>query len=605
MRLKSLILENFRGYQEESIINFDQSLTGITGKNDSGKSSILEALEIFFNNDTVKIDSGDLNVKATNNLITIGCIFDCLPEEVIVDEDVPTTFQNEYLTNKNNDLEIRKVYKALAKVAAPSIYLRAFHPTVENLNNLHSLKIADLKKVGKNLGVEESIEDQRVSSLWRKAIWETCEDLKQEDTDIDISQFGKEGKSIYSKIEALSPTFALFKADRESSDVDPEAKNPMQAAVNQAKKVLQSEIDILQAKIETSVLEVADRTLEKIKEMDPNLANELKPKFKDKPKWTFNFTLDGDEGVPINKRGSGVRRLILLNFFRAEAEKKKQDKNSPRVIYAIEEPETSQHPNYQIMLMQSLIDLSLRDECQIILTTHVPALAGLIPVEGIRFINKKDSGDVEIKSGDDSVLEEAASSLGVLPESSVASAKAVVMVEGHSDTTFLHHTSEELKSAGHIPDTIAEKGIAPIPIGGCGNLKHWVTKKLVDQLGLEWCVLLDSDVGDPVQNGRNITKIKEVRDLGKKGILTRKREPENYIDPSIIKDQYGIEVTYTGTCDAKKIIGSATKTRKADVLEKFWPHMTAAQMVVCSEYDDGEEKRIELVEILTEILGII
>jgi hypothetical protein len=48
--------------------------------------------------------------------------------------------------------------------------------------------------------------------------------------------------------------------------------------------------------------------------MAPELASELTPRFKEKPRWTFNFTLDGENGIPVNKRGSGIRRLILLNF---------------------------------------------------------------------------------------------------------------------------------------------------------------------------------------------------------------------------------------------------------------------------------------------------
>ncbi len=55
MKLKSLTIKNFRAYQLETAIEIGQ-LTTIIGKNDIGKSTILEALEIFFNNQTVKID---------------------------------------------------------------------------------------------------------------------------------------------------------------------------------------------------------------------------------------------------------------------------------------------------------------------------------------------------------------------------------------------------------------------------------------------------------------------------------------------------------------------------------------------------------------------
>ncbi|MEM5639843.1 AAA family ATPase [Bacillus toyonensis] len=58
------------------------------------------------------------------------------------------------------------------------------------------------------------------------------------------------------------------------------------------------------------------------------LAQQLLPQPKKEPEWhkIFNFTLDGDNEIPINKRGSGVRRLVLLNFFRAQAERTSQEK---------------------------------------------------------------------------------------------------------------------------------------------------------------------------------------------------------------------------------------------------------------------------------------
>lgn len=158
--------------------------------------------------------------------------------------------------------------------------------------------------------------------------------------------------------------------------------------------------------------------------MAPELANELTPRFKEKPKWTFNFTLDGENGIPINKRGSGVRRLILLNFFSAEAEKAVSG-TQRNVIYAIEEPETSQHPNDQIMLMNALLSLSRQPNRQIIVTTHEPALAGLIPVEGILYVTKDVDGQPVVKMPDDAVLREATESLAVLPKTGMERAKGI------------------------------------------------------------------------------------------------------------------------------------------------------------------------------------
>ena len=76
MKLCEVILKNFRGYYPETRIKID-NLTALIGKNDIGKSTILEALEIFFNQ--AKIDVGDRNVFHSDEETTIGCVFDELP----------------------------------------------------------------------------------------------------------------------------------------------------------------------------------------------------------------------------------------------------------------------------------------------------------------------------------------------------------------------------------------------------------------------------------------------------------------------------------------------------------------------------------------------
>ena len=61
MRLKSVKLSNFRGYQETTLIPIDEAMTGIVGRNDFGKSTVLEALAIFFETAGAKADKNDMN----------------------------------------------------------------------------------------------------------------------------------------------------------------------------------------------------------------------------------------------------------------------------------------------------------------------------------------------------------------------------------------------------------------------------------------------------------------------------------------------------------------------------------------------------------------
>jgi hypothetical protein len=68
----------------------------------------------------------------------------------------------------------------------------------------------------------------------------------------------------------------------------------------------------------------------------------------------------------------------------------------------------------------------------------------------------------------------------------------------------------------------------------------------------------------------------------------------------------GGPVAYTDTDDAKKIIGAATLKRQDDVLEKFWPLMTAEQIRRAEMYvDDKGAERFELTEILSDLLTLV
>jgi len=607
MRLKSVKLTNFRGYRACTVIPINESMTGIVGRNDYGKSTILEALAIFFETDGAKADKSDMNcfsLAEGAEQFEIACEFDNLPETLVLDDNVETTLAKEYLLNAGKALEIVKTFKASTGKPERTT-IRCQHPAEPGLATLLSLKMADLKKFGEQYGVAEQVADKRVASQWRQAIRAAAQPITLQETLLDVDKgLSTEGKSIWGKIGDLLPTFALFKADRESSDGDAEAKNPLQQAVKDAQAALQDEISALEQQIEASVLDVANRTLDKLREMAPELANELTPRFKEKPKWTFSFTLDGENGIPINKRGSGVRRLILLNFFRAEAEKAVVG-TQRNVIYAIEEPETSQHPNYQMMLMKALLALSNQPNRQIIVTTHVPALAGLIPTDGIRYVAKNVDGFPTVKMPDQDVLKEAAESLGVLPEIGMERARGIILVEGKCDITFLRLTASTLKAANVIGSDLDDLGLIPIHVGGCGNVKHWVTHRLADEIGLPWCVFLDSDVGDPFQHKTNLKRKQEVEGLGRPFYSTRKREIENYLCPDLIRMETGAEVAFTDTCDAKKIIGAAVGMKPDEVTERFWPLMTAEKIIQNSLYRENGDDKSELKELIESLLSLV
>lgn len=584
MKLKKLILQNFRGYNKRTEIDFD-NLTTFVGRNDIGKSTILEALDIFFNDKKANtyVSKEDFNINSTDKNILIGVIFDDVPEKVTIDSDFETTFENEYLLNEDGFLEVHKYYtgSSLSKIC-----LNANHPTHKDLKNLLNLKITDLKDKAEKLNVQDEY-NATISSSIRQAIRNSLFDgkLKPQSIVIFKSKIENTGaKAIWEKLQIYLPTYSLFQSDRKNEEKDSEVQDPMKEAIKQIVKHdnLQEKLNEIKETVRKASQEIADLTIGKLKEMNEEIANDLKSNFGE-PKWesAFNFTITSDDNIPLNKRGSGVRRLILLNFFRAEAEKRRNEKKSPTIIYAFEEPETSQHPNHQKMLIDAFIDLSEKDDTQIILTTHSPGIGKLLPVESLRLLKKTDN-EIELKSykeGDD-IIEQIAENLGVLPSITIENStkvKTAVCVEGYSDIEFLKHISqiEELKK---IVDLKNEERCILVFLGG-STLQFWVNKNYLKKLNLNEIHIYDCDSN--ATDEQNRFKYKKYTDKINQrggynaGFLTKKAEIENYIHPELIENKYGI-TTYHGEAgwlekwnleNPAKLIAKETKRLKADGVE--------------------------------------
>jgi len=535
MRIKRLILKNFRIFKETTIIDFD-NLTAFIGKNDIGKSTILDALDIFFNGKDaqVKLDREDISKGADSDEILIGVAFENFPQKLIVDVTVPTNLKEEFLLNKDGLLEIHKKY-ANGDIKKEQVYIVANHPAHESLKDLLTLKISELKQRAQELDVDLSDEDKRIASRIRKAIRNKFidEDIELEETEIPVNKEG--AKQIWEQLKSYLPLYALFKVDRPNVDQDSEVQDPMKIAITKIlrEQELQSKLEEVHEKVKRAITEIANETINKLQEMNPEIAQELKP-IVPEPKWESVFkgiTISSDEGIPLNKRGSGVRRLILLNFFRAEAEKKKEERNVPNIIYAFEEPETSQHPDHQHKLIDAFLSLSERDDTQIILTTHSPGIAGLLPIENLRFLYKQND-KVVVEYGSDDILEKIAESLGVLPsvdKDKIDKLKLIVCVEGPTDVEFFKKLSRKIDDLK--VDFENDQRIIIIPLGG-STLKYWVDNHYLRKLGLPEIHIYDGDKEE------NKTKSEQVnaRGDGSKAYTTTKKEIENYVHPKTLED---------------------------------------------------------------------
>ena len=403
MKIKSIVIENFRGYRNKTTISFE-SLTALVGRNDSGKTTILEALDVFFSDGKgrSKLTSDDINIENKilgKHDIKISVCFDELPEKIVIDTSNETKLSDEYLLSHDKDLVISKTFKnASTNLSNIKISIRAYHPTNPNCANLLLKKQESLLEIINLYNLP--CKDKRKNACLRTAIWDKFKQsntLQLKDIEIDVNSKDGDIKEIWSKLQSHLPCYSLFKSDRENSDEDSEIQDPLKETVKQIinEPHLQEQLDKVAEEVRNKIQDVANLTLDKIKKMDREIADTLHPRIpltKDL-RWADVFkglSITGDDDIPINKRGSGVKRLILLNFFRAEAERKQKLSGFKGIIYAIEEPETSQHKQYQRMLIDTLKTLSEKVGVQVILTTHSSDIVKQLRLNQIRLISEVD-----------------------------------------------------------------------------------------------------------------------------------------------------------------------------------------------------------------------
>jgi hypothetical protein len=322
---------------------------------------------------------------------------------------------------------------------------------------------------------------------------------------------------------------------------------------------------------------LAERTHEALTRLDAGLASELAPEFKADPKWAslFSLSLNSDDGIPVNKRGSGIRRMILVSFFRAEAERRLAEGTSRNIIYAIEEPETSQHPHNQKILLESFQELASENGCQVLLSTHSPGFANYLPLDSFRFVSKQEDGTRLVEDGNEAVLPRIAEALGVVPDNRV---RVLVCVEGPTDVEAMKCLSRALNSVDPtIPDLSTDPCIAFVVLGG-GTLSHWVNEHYLRGLNRPEVHIYDNDVQG---YGQYIDRVNQRVD-DSWGLLTLKLEMENYLHPDAIFEGVNCRIAFADTDDVPALVGAQNNWNANNAKKKLakfaFPRMTAERI---------------------------
>jgi predicted ATP-dependent endonuclease of OLD family len=541
MKLKKITIKNYRCYKDETIFRVDD-LNCLIGKNDAGKSTIIEALDAFFNDN---IDTGDLSTNSEGSEIEITCEFFGISDALILDTSIQTSPEEEGILNASGNLEIVRVFK-VGKTVGKSIFLNAQNYTHPELAGLLELKNGTLKVKAQELGVDLAgvtlTKNPTIRAAFRNHFGreKATARIKVEGSLTTENNL----RGVWTKLKAMLPIYSLFKVDKSLDDKDGDVQDPMKSAVEEtlAIEAIQNKLQEIEDMVREQSTAVADSIIKKLTDIDASLAETLKSDLRKQPNWKglFDLTLFNDEGIPLNKRGSGVRRLVLLSFFQAQAEKRKADKNAPAIIYAIEEPETSQHPNHQMLLIKSLIELSESDNTQVFFTSHSANLVREIPVQSLRYVLITDDGleiqnawDFETNQEIQETIHAVIATLGILPNPK-DSVRVLVYVEGNNDVLALKRYSTLLINEGEDVIDLNGAQIGWVITGG-SSLKHYVENSYLSGLGKPEVHIYDGDDQKYIQA---VVNINNLNNPNKIAFNTTRRELENYLHHDAINEAY-------------------------------------------------------------------
>lgn len=594
MKLHSVQAENFRPFRRLGEVRIGE-FTAIVGQNDAGKSSILHALDVLWH-PNVRIDEDDVNDQADINAnVVIEATFSELPPQVELEPGTPTTPKEEHLLDQNGLLRIRKTFPRV-DLAHPyySVCVQDFQDP--QFAKLPALTEKQLNERLDSLGLAGRVSGRGITNKDRRAR------IRDEAVNRGIAQSEQElvlqsNDRVYKLLFDMLPQLRIFKCetrtDVSSTEFQNDFKDLIEMAIGHAD--VQAERDRLTEMVQNRWQEELDRVFE-VFQRHTDTFTRLTAKAV--PSWDKAYGMEvlgtDRHGVDksLAKRGSGVRRLLMVSFFEYLAGKERAA-DLPW-IFAIEEPENCLHPGLQRELAGSFLQLA-KEGYQVVVTTHSPVFAGMSPLEDLTLI-VRNQGIAESKQVPDLALDEVAEELGIEPADQLIYYKGIVFVEGEYDVLFWNTVSKKLKEGGYVDESFEDAEVGFVLTGGRDNLKHWINRKAMRRLNSRFAVICDSDRKSPEQPlGDRILNWKE-QCQREHGIffITKKREAENYLHSDALARAGKPQLSFDDFSDMKALFGPN--------VVKVIEGMTPEEILERDLYLDDRVERHELKEIIEEVL---
>jgi len=593
VRIESISLRNYRPFACLEPVRLG-SLATIVGQNDTGKSTILRALRVFFD-DSAKLEASDVYAGAADDApVVIEVAFTDLPTQVELEDGVVTTLAEEMLLDAAGLLHFRRIFSR-ADLKKSSIALGTRDYSDDQHAGLPRVKEKELNDRCKALGIDVTKSGRGITNKSkREAIRDHAKQAGVPLADRELELTTKD--DLWKVVKALFPEFNIFPADAKLGIGETTFQSQFRPIITAAaereevKEARDNFTDAITGGLQEEVAKIFAR-LQRHTEALVGLA--VKPSFSWDKAVSFDLLGKDQHGIEasLEGRGSGLRRLLMVAFFEYLASRATAE--DTKFVFAVEEPENCLHPGLQRQLQRSFRRLADEGH-QVIVTSHSPVFAGGSPVEDLALIVRQ-GGMAQAVQWPQLDRESVAEELGVEPADQVAAFHACVFVEGHTDVHFLRAIAAKLRASGHLSCSFDDAGIGFALTGG-ENLKHWIDLRALRNLNRRFAVVIDSDrqSASHVVPQRKLNWKKSCEADGGYFHILRKRDIENYLHPAALARAGRPAKPFDDYSDMRKLFG--------DNVYKLVDQMTSEEILDRDAYEENGKERHELLELLTGLL---
>lgn len=522
MKIFDITIKNFRGISELQRLKVGE-INSFVGKNDSGKSNILKALNAFFNE---KFDHND--------------IFKGIPDNEKTEINLrftPNQSVNKLALDSQGKINLKKTFEFNSKGKVVKTFTYVCNDLdSSDYSNCWGIKESEINSYCSALNLDYSRSGRGVTNLSKiELIDENTADLGRIEKEYEASDFLKNIKKQYDFIEL--PIYSLFDAEQDLNIGSTTFQNQFKPIATESLNNSAS----LKSQIETNVktdLETEFSTITAL--MQKNVPDLERINTSPVCNWgnlvkfdlSLKFSSDNFD-IPISNKGTGFKRLLMVAYFEYLAQKNTKQHQ----IFGVEEPETFLHPELQQDLLSSIIELA--DDSQFFITTHSPVFAGSTRDSNIIVVKKEnEESNYYNYENEHEILDIVIQELGIKPNYNLLNDnyRKAVFVEGSGDVKFWKVAFEKINGA--FPDDILF-----VPCGG-DQVDFFVNASLCQKINRRFLVVLDSDKGAVDYENKLANKaslIEKVESLGGKVLILQKREIENYYSRNAIQRVLGSE----------------------------------------------------------------